>query len=132
MKRNGFVQILIADDQPIIRCAVKKLLDSHPRFRVVGEALDGEEAVAQAEVIRPHVAILNITMPKKGGLQAAREIRRIAPETAVIVLSTHADQQFIEEAQRCGAVAYVNKSDAAAKLIQAIESATDGSQALIA
>jgi DNA-binding NarL/FixJ family response regulator len=132
MKRDGFVQILIADDQPIIRGAVKRLLQSHPRFRVVGEALDGEEAVVQTQAIRPHVAILNITMPKKDGLEAAREIRRIAPETAVIGLSTHADRQFIEEAQRCGAVAYVNKSEAAAKLVQAIESATDGSQSLIA
>jgi DNA-binding NarL/FixJ family response regulator len=132
MKRDGLVEILIADDQPIIRHAVKRLLDTNPRFRVVAEALDGEEAVVQAKATRPHVAILNITMPKNDGLAAAREIRQITPETAVIVLSTHADRQFIEEAKRCGAVAYVNKSEAAAKLIRAIESATDGSQALIA
>jgi DNA-binding NarL/FixJ family response regulator len=130
MKKDT-VQILIADDQPVIRYAIKRLLQAHPGFRVVAEALDGEEAVTQAEAMKPHVAILNIAMPKMDGLQAAREIRRLAPKTAVIVLSTHADDQFIEEAHRSGAVAYISKSEAALKLIQAIESAADGSEAMI-
>jgi DNA-binding NarL/FixJ family response regulator len=120
------VHILIADDQPIIRCAVKKLLQAHEGFRVVGEALDGEEAVIQAKAMRPEVAILNITMPKKDGLQAAREIRSVAPGTAVIVLSTHADKEFIDEAARSGAVAYISKCDASVKLVQAVEAATGG------
>ncbi len=128
---KGTVHILIADDQPIIRCAVKKLLQAHPGFRVVGEALDGEEAVSQAKAMRPEVAILNITMPKKDGLQAAREIRRVAPETAVIVLSTHADREFIEEAQRSGAVAYVSKCEASVKLVQAVEAASGGAHPTI-
>jgi|ERR1700733_5122274 DNA-binding NarL/FixJ family response regulator len=125
------VQILLADDQPIIRYAVRKLLAVNPRFRVVGEAIDGEEAVVQAEAIRPHVIILNISMPKKSGLEAAREIRAIVPEVAVIILSTHADEQLIEEARRCGAMAYVNKSEAGTKLILAVEAASQGTEAFI-
>lgn len=117
------VRILIADDQAAIRFAVRRILNAHPRFKVVGEATDGIAAIEQTEAIRPHVVVLNITMPRKNGLEAAREIRNVAPNTAVIILSTHADEQFIREARTCGASAYINKSDAGIKLVQAVESA---------
>jgi DNA-binding NarL/FixJ family response regulator len=86
---------------------------------------DGAEAVEQALRLKPDVVVLNITMPILSGLEAAREIRGKLSKSAIVILSSHADKQFIEEAKRAGAQAYVAKTQIGEALIKAIVGAVD-------
>jgi DNA-binding NarL/FixJ family response regulator len=117
------IRILIADDQPPIRKIVRLILEGDSRFEVCGEAVDGVEAIHEAGKLMPDVAILNITMPRLNGLAAARELKRKFPELAIVILSSHADKQFIAEAKKVGAGAYVAKTKADEQLIRAIDGA---------
>ncbi len=117
------VRVLIADDQPIIRKVVRSTLQAHPHIEVVGEAEDGAKAIEEAKKLKPDVIVLNVTMPVKNGFEAAREIKTLLPETAIVILSSHADQLFIEEAKKLGVRAYVAKSKAAEALVRAVEAA---------
>jgi CheY-like chemotaxis protein len=125
-KRN--VRILVADDFPTILQLVKEILNVHPGFEVVGEARDGHQAVALAEALKPDVVVLNVTMPKMSGFEAARRIRSRVPDCAIVILSSHKDKQFIAEARKAGAKGYVGKSDADQQLVRAIESAVKGEE----
>jgi DNA-binding NarL/FixJ family response regulator len=119
------LRILVADDHPLIRKRVRAVLDDYPRFVVCAEVGDGAEAVEQALRLKPDVVVLNITMPILSGLEAAREIRNKLPESAIVILSSHADKQFIEEAKKVGAQAYVAKTQIGEALIKAIADAVD-------
>ena len=130
-RNSRIIRILIADDHPVIRYVVKRLLATHPKFKVIGEALDGAEAVAQTETLKPDVVVMNVTMPKLSGLEAAQRIKEVRPDAAVVILSNHADEVFIENARKSGASAYVQKSDAGRRLLQAIEIASSGEQFFI-
>lgn len=120
------VQVLIADDHSLIRKRVRSTLEQHPRFQVCGEAADGSTAIEEAKRLRPDVVVLNVTMPVLNGFEAAREIKATLPESAIVILSSNTDRQFIEEAKRIGARAYVAKSKAGDALIKAIERALQG------
>ena len=120
------VRILIADDHPIIRRMVRSTLEEHPRFEVCGEAFDGAKAIEAADRLKPDVVILNIAMPVLNGIEAARVIRVRVPDSAIVILSTHADERLIEEAKRIGARAYVAKTRAGEALVKAIEAAIEG------
>jgi CheY-like chemotaxis protein len=126
------VRILVADDHPTIMQMVKQILAVHSGFEVVGEARDGEHAVTLAEGLKPDVVVINVTMPKMSGFEAARRIRVCLPDCAIVILSSHKDQQFLAEAQKAGANGYVAKSDADRELVDAIESAVKGEQFLVA
>ena len=97
------VRILVADDHPTIMKMVKRILNAHPGFEVVGEARDGEHAVSLAGSLKPDVVVLNVTMPTMSGFEAARRIRAHLANSAIVILSSHKDQQFIEEARKAGA-----------------------------
>lgn len=120
------VRILIADDQPIIRKIVRNTLQVHPRFEVCGEAANGLEAIEEAKKLKPDVIILNITMPVLNGFEAAKEIRTNLPQSAIVILSSDADQHFVEEAKKVGVRAYVAKTKAGEALVKAIEAAVLG------
>jgi DNA-binding NarL/FixJ family response regulator len=120
------VRILIADDHPVIRKMVRSTLEEHPRFEVCGEALDGAKAIEAADRLKPDVVVLNITMPVLNGIEAARVIRARVPDSAIVILSTHADERLIEEARRIGARAFVAKTRAGEALVKAIEAAIEG------
>jgi DNA-binding NarL/FixJ family response regulator len=117
------IRILVADDHPLIRKEVRTVLEGHRGFDVCAEVSDGAEAIEQAIRLKPDVVILNITMPILSGLEAAREIRVKLPESAIVILSSHADRVFIEEAKRVGAHAYVAKTKIGEALIKAIADA---------
>jgi len=107
-------------------------LESHTHFEVCGEARDGGEAVAEAQRLKPDVVILNITMPVLDGIAAAREIKVKLPESAIVILSSHADKHFVDQAKKSGARAYVAKSKAGEALVKAIEAAvTEGEFVLV-
>jgi DNA-binding NarL/FixJ family response regulator len=122
------IRILVADDHPTILEMVKLILKAHRGFEVVGEARDGQHAVHLAGSLKPDVIVINVTMPKMSGFEAARRIRVHVPDCAIVILSTHKDQQFIEEARKAGANGYVQKSDADEQLIRAIESTVKGEE----
>ena len=127
MKANDrTIRILIADDQPIIRGMVRSTLEKVPHFEVCAEAVDGAKAIEQAHRLKPDVVVLNVTMPVLNGFEAARGIKAILPETAIVILSSHADQCFVEAAKKIGVRSYVAKSKAGEALVKAIEAAIKG------
>ncbi|HXN73300.1 MAG TPA: response regulator transcription factor [Candidatus Acidoferrales bacterium] len=120
------IRILIADDHPIIRKVVRSTLQRHPHFDICGEATDGAEAIKEAKKLKPDVVVLNVNMPVLNGFEAAREIKAALPQSAIVILSQHADKHFVEEAKKLGVRAYVAKTKAGEALIKAIEAAVLG------
>ena len=120
------VHILIADDHGIVRSGIRMLIDRQEGMRVVAEAEDGVEAVEKTLATRPDVAILDVSMPRMTGLQAAHEIRAHAPRTAVLMLSMHDDERYSFDALKAGASGYVLKRAADTDLIDAVRAALRG------
>lgn len=120
------MNILVADDHGIVRSGIKLLLDRQPDMEVIAEAEDGAEAVTLALQHRPDVAVLDVSMPKLTGLQAAREIKAQVPDVAVLLLSMHDDEAYLYEALRVGAGGYVLKREADQDLVHAVRAVFNG------
>ena len=119
-------RVLIADDFPIVRSGLRKLLDAKPDFEVVAEAEDGAEAVEKALKEDVHLVILDVSMPRMTGIQAAVELHKRKPELKLIMLSMHDSEQFLFEALKAGASGYVLKSGADTDIVEACRSAMRG------
>jgi DNA-binding NarL/FixJ family response regulator len=119
-------RILIADDHPIVRSGLKKVLDARPDMEVVAEAEDGAEAVEKALSEDVHLAILDVSMPRKTGIQAAAELHKRKPELRLVMLSMHDSEQFLFEALKAGASGYVVKSGADTDIVDAVRAAMRG------
>lgn len=119
------LHILLADDHPIVRDGLRSILESQG-FQVAGEASNGREAVELAMKLRPDVAVLDLSMPLLNGIDAAREIVRVSPNTKTILLTMHTERQFILEGLRAGTRGFVMKSHSAQDLIHAILEAAQG------
>lgn len=117
------VRILIADDHDLVRRAIACLIADQPDFEVIGEAADGHDAVEQVQRLRPHVAILDLNMPRLNGIQAAEQIASTCPDVRVIALSMHDGEAVKSAMQHAGAVAYVEKSGPIERLFTAIRDA---------
>ena len=120
------IHILIADDHGIVRSGLRMLIDRQEGMRVVAEAGDGVEALELSIAHRPDIAILDVSMPRMTGLQAARAIKAHVPGTAVLLLSMHEDERYSFEALKAGASGYVLKRAADTDLIEAVRSAARG------
>jgi DNA-binding NarL/FixJ family response regulator len=118
--------ILVADDHPVVLRGLRMVLNGQPDLEVVAEATDGEQAVEYALAQEIHLAILDISMPRKTGLQAAREITHRKPEVRVLMLSMHDNEQYLFEAIRAGASGYVLKSAVDRDLVEACRAAMRG------
>jgi DNA-binding NarL/FixJ family response regulator len=119
-------RILVADDHPIVRQGLRKLLDSQPGVEVCSEASTGVEAVQQARQCRPDLAVLDLTMPEMNGLEVAREIHKSSPDTSLLILSMHFSEEIAREALGLGVRGYVLKSDADTELVYAIQQMRQG------
>jgi DNA-binding NarL/FixJ family response regulator len=119
-------RVLVADDHEIVRQGLKLVLNAEPDLQVVAEAADGEGAVRLALRDGIELAILDISMPRKTGLQAARELGRLRPELRVLILSMYDNEQFLFEALKAGASGYVLKSGADDDIVTACRAAMRG------
>jgi DNA-binding NarL/FixJ family response regulator len=119
-------RILVADDHALVRQGVKRVVDHEPDLAVVAEAADGAAAVEQALDPSVDLAILDIGMPRKTGLQAAQELSRRRPELRTLILSMYENEQFLFEALKAGASGYVLKSGADDDIVEACRAAMRG------
>jgi DNA-binding NarL/FixJ family response regulator len=120
------IRILIVDDQTMFRDGMRVLLSSQPDFEIVGEAVDGEEAVNQTASQRPDVVLMDLRMPVLDGAAATRRIRASQSNSRVIVLTTFAEDEAIFEGLRSGAIGYLLKDAPTEKLYEAIRAASRG------
>lgn len=120
------IRVLVADDHAIVREGIRHVLQKEPGFEVVAEAATGDEALAQALEIRPDVAVLDITMPGRSGLEVAAALHDQLPDTRVLILSMHDNPEYVLEAVRAGAHAYLLKDSAATELRTAVRAVHAG------
>jgi DNA-binding NarL/FixJ family response regulator len=115
------VSILIADDHELVRKGIRTVLEARTGWQVVAEAGDGREAVKKTQELKPQVAVLDISMPLLNGLEATRQIAKIAPQTKVLILTMHDADPMIQQILEAGAKGYLLKSDASLDLVSAVE-----------
>ena len=113
-------RIVLADDHTIMRNGLRLVLERQPDFSVVGEASNGREAIEVIDRVTPDVVVMDIGMPLLNGIEAAKRITAVHPNTAVLILSMHSDEGYILRALKAGARGYLLKDSAEADLIQAV------------
>ncbi len=116
----GPVSVVIADDHRLVRESLITVLEASGQCRVIGEAGDGIEAIAQVERCQPQVAIVDISMPGLNGLEVVRRLGQSAPRTRCLVLTMHDDEEYVLRVVRAGAAGYMRKDGPARELIEAV------------
>ncbi len=117
------IRVLLVDDQSVVRRALRVRFHLEPDLEVVGEASTGTEALTLAQTLTPDVVLMDIEMPEMDGIQATAALRRVVPQSVVVILSIHDDAQARERAQAAGAVAFVEKRGTTDALLAAIRQA---------
>ena len=120
------LRVLLADDHTLVRAGLRKLLESIPDLDVVGEASDGLALLDLAAELRPNLVLMDISMPGLNGLEATARLRKQWPETKVIILSMHQNEEYVRKALRQGASGYLLKDCAPLELDMAIKTVCDG------
>lgn len=120
------IHVLIVDDHPIVRSGLRSLLTAESDIEVVGEATDGKEGLEQTESLRPHVILMDISMPNLDGLEATRQIKSRFPDVQILVLSMHRSDEYFFEMLRAGASGYILKSARTSDLLEAIRVVSRG------
>jgi two-component system, NarL family, response regulator NreC len=126
----GRLRILLADDHVTVRHGLKLLIESQPDMIVVSEVSDGDTAVQRAVALKPDVIVMDISMPGTNGLVATRKLKQLQPGAAIVTLTRHTDEAYLQELLRAGVSGYVLKQSAPAELLQAIRVAAAGGQYL--
>jgi len=119
-------KILVADDHGVLRAGLRALLNAEPDLSVVGEAASGEEALKIAKKVSPDIVLMDLNMPGMGGIEAARKMVKSHPETRVLILTVHEDNELLKEAIKAGASGYILKRAVEAELIYAIHAVMRG------
>jgi two-component system, NarL family, response regulator NreC len=120
------IRILLADDHPLVRSGLIKLLEPFKEFVVVGEAGDGEEAVALTKKLEPDVVVIDLSMPKLSGIEATKLIRKNSPSVKVLVLTMHDNEEYVYQILKSGAGGYMLKSSGRDDLAAAIHAVARG------
>lgn len=126
MTGSGPIRVLLADDHPLVRAGVRKVLEQQARVTVVGEAGDGDEALKLLAELDPDLLVLDLNMPNRDGFAVLREARDVAPGVRILVLTMHSSVEYVARAVREGADGYLLKDTAVQDLAAAIESVTAG------
>ena len=124
------IRVLLVDDQALFREGLETLLSVHKDIEVVGQACNGQEAVEVAAKVQPDVVLMDVRMPVLNGVRATRRLKKALPQCRVIVLTTFDDDEYIFDALRAGAVGYLLKDVASARLVEAIRAAARGESIL--
>jgi len=120
------IRILLADDHPILRHGLRAMLDSIPKFEVVGEATTGEEAVTRSAELRPDVVLMDIQMPGLNGIEATRQVMQSDPNAGVVVLTMFRDDDSVFAAMRAGARGYVLKDAGGEEVLTVVRAVANG------
>ena len=120
------IKIFLADDHTIVRQGLAKLLEAESDLEVIGEAEDGREAVNKVQKSKPDIVIMDIAMPLLNGIEATRQIKKISPQTKIIILSMHSHDRYISELIGLGASGYLLKDSTGGEIIKAISAAVKG------
>lgn len=130
MSDNDRITVLLADDHALVRRGFRRILEDDPDLLVVGEASDGAEAVALADRLEPRVLVMDCAMPGMSGLAATREIVRLRPDVAVLMLSMHAEETLVRQALEAGARGYILKNALDLDLVAAVKRTAEGEMVL--
>jgi two-component system nitrate/nitrite response regulator NarL len=120
------VKVLLVDDHAVVRDGIRARLESNAGFEVVGEAVNGREAIQKVEELNPDVVLMDISMPVMNGMDAALYLREKFPDTKVIILTMHEHKEYIQGVIRCGAQGYIVKDVSAQEMISAIKTVMGG------
>lgn len=120
------IKIVIADDHPVVRKGLSLLLSSQDEFEVIGEAANGEEAIAKALELSPEIMLMDLVMPKMDGISATKEILRLKPEIKILILTSFSDANHAIPALEAGALGYLLKENDPEEVIQAISKLVNG------
>src|ERR1035437_213600 len=120
------IRILIVDDHAIVREGLREILQTQEQLQVVGEAVDGADAVSKTVSLKPDVVLMDIAMPGTGGLQACREIKKLKPEVKTLILTMHDSEEYFLEIFSVGASGYFVKGGSSRELVQAIQAVSRG------
>jgi DNA-binding NarL/FixJ family response regulator len=126
MTMTDQITVLLADDHSLVRRGFRRILEDDEAMKVVGEASNGVEAIRMAHELKPKVVVMDLSMPELDGVQATKEIVKHLPETEVLVLSMHADDNYVRNALDAGAKGYLLKSSIDVDLVGAIRAVSEG------
>jgi two-component system nitrate/nitrite response regulator NarL len=124
--KKQIIKVLVADDHPVVRKGLQTCFAKQKNLRVVGEAVDGDEALRKARELSPDVVLMDISMPGMNGLAVTQVLRKEAPDLKVLILSVHSNKEYIFRVIQAGAHGYVSKEAPPEELIRAIESVYEG------
>src|SRR3954452_9889582 len=120
------IRVLIVEDYEPFRRFLRSTVEQRPATQIVGEATDGLEAVQKAEELQPDLILFDVGLPKLNGIEAARRIRTVSPESKILFVSQESSADVVQEVLRLGALGYVAKTDAGSELLTAVEAICEG------
>jgi two-component system, NarL family, response regulator LiaR len=130
MTKETDIRILLADDHPVVRRGLRTLISSEPGMELLGEAVDGVEAVEKAKILQPDVILLDLMMPRMGGLEAIAEIKKDNPHARILILTSFAEDDKVFPAIKAGALGYLLKDSSPDELLEAIRDVYRGESSL--
>lgn len=117
----GPTRVMLVDDHPMVRKGVRALIEATPGWEVCAEAADGHEALAIAASVRPDIVVMDLSLPKLGGIDATVQMRKLLPAVKILILTMHESDQLVRRAFDAGALGHLLKSDSSEKLMDALE-----------
>lgn len=126
MSPQSFIKVLLADDHTLFRQGLRRIFELEEDFQIIGEAIDGKQAITMAESLKPDVVIMDINMPEKTGVEATKVIKEVYPDVKVLILSIHDDEAYIFESIRAGANGYLLKDVESEVLVDAVRKVANG------
>ena len=118
--------VMIVDDHPLFREGLKSILSRHSKFEIIAEAENGSRGISYAKKMKPELIIMDLSLPDKFGIEVAREIMAKLPGTCIMILSMHSNIDYVTEAFKAGAKGYLVKESAAEKLVEGLDSISQG------